>query len=216
MAKSKKKTVTQLYQEEIKKLKRRIKSYEKKGFVFSEDIIPEQPKRATRKKVEEIKKLRGKQLALKAEYYEDITGYLYSSEEGVKFLKDKEIARRNKEDYVGDNLWSRVVVSRWFGELEAFHEGGYYRFMYDSMTEILRLLKLNTTAEVIEEMELNGNHVTWEVVYREYDNTVYMSRLLDIVQQKGLEFEQAFSDILELRRWHSEIAESFENWADVL
>lgn len=60
-------TIKQEYAKELKNLKARIKRLEKKGIDTSSYSIPKQPKNITRKSVERLTKLRGKELQKQVE-----------------------------------------------------------------------------------------------------------------------------------------------------
>ena len=53
---------------EVERIKRAMTRYRKKGYVFSDDIIPEKPQRVTKKYLAELKKFRGKKIAGEGEY----------------------------------------------------------------------------------------------------------------------------------------------------
>ena len=74
---TKKKKLTlnqQLYQKELRRLKQFIRRTEKRGFHYAEDIIPEKPKRITKKSIERLQKLTAQELYKKATYKDPITG----------------------------------------------------------------------------------------------------------------------------------------------
>ena len=102
MAKPKKKNLTsnqEKFVKEVKKLKRRIKTAEKKGFDFPEDIVPESfPKRITKSVLQAIKSLRGTELLQKAIgfFTEDRTLPVSQAIEDLK-QKRRETNRRNLE-----------------------------------------------------------------------------------------------------------------------
>ena len=53
---------------EVERIKRAMARYRKKGYVFSDDIIPEKPQRVTKKYLAELKKFRGKKIAAEGVY----------------------------------------------------------------------------------------------------------------------------------------------------
>lgn len=53
---------------EVERIKRAMARYRKKGYVFSDDIIPEKPQRVTKKYLAELKKFKGKKIAAEGEY----------------------------------------------------------------------------------------------------------------------------------------------------
>ena len=89
MAKNKPKTPNQkLFQKEIRNLIKRVKTAEKRGFDFPEDIIPEQPKVIRKSLIERIKNLRGTKLLKKALSYFTEEQIPVTPSEGIKLEKD--------------------------------------------------------------------------------------------------------------------------------
>ena len=69
MAKRNKQTENQkAYQKERRRLLQAVRRAEKQGYIFPEDIVPELPKRVTKKRLEKIQKTKPKQLYKKAEF----------------------------------------------------------------------------------------------------------------------------------------------------
>ena len=61
MSKRKTKQMTanqRAYLAEVKRIKQAVKRLEKRGYRFSDDVIPQMPKRVTKKAIKEIQKLK--------------------------------------------------------------------------------------------------------------------------------------------------------------
>lgn len=104
MAKRKKKTENQkAYQKERRRLLQAVRRAEKQGYIFPEDIVPELPKRVTKKRLEQIQKIKPKQLYKKAEFVYQETGEIVPAEkrkQEVKqqaIIKAKETRKRKKK-----------------------------------------------------------------------------------------------------------------------
>lgn len=83
VAKKKKPTLNQqLYQKELRRLKQFIRRTEKRGFHYAEDIIPEKPKRITKKSIERLQKLTPQVLYERATYKDPMTGAELTGTEG--------------------------------------------------------------------------------------------------------------------------------------
>lgn len=110
MAKKKKPTQLQLdYRKQVKRLKQAVRRAEKRGYIVPDNIIPEQPKRITRKSVERLKKITTNDIYAKAEKLDTETGELISGEvarkqERSEVAKKAAKTRKNKSktDYVID------------------------------------------------------------------------------------------------------------------
>lgn len=137
MAKRKGRTLTpnqREYAKQVKRIKSAVKRAEKRGYIFSEDVIPQTPKRITKAAIERLQEITAAKLYAKAEYAVPSTGEIVSGTEGRKIERKKsankgKITRqRNKkrdtfweEDYGeddstyypdgGDIIFSNVVES---------------------------------------------------------------------------------------------------------
>lgn len=104
MAKRKKKTENQkTYQKERSRLLQAVRRAEKQGYIFPEDIIPEMPKRVTKKQLENIQKIKPKQLYKKAVFVYQETGEIVPAEQRKQevkqeaIIKAKETRKRKKK-----------------------------------------------------------------------------------------------------------------------
>jgi hypothetical protein len=97
MAKRNKQTENQkAYQKERRRLLQAVRRAEKQGYIFPEDIVPELPKRVTKKQLEKIQKTKPKQLYKKAEFVYQETGEVVSAEQRKQEVKQEAI-RKAKE-----------------------------------------------------------------------------------------------------------------------
>lgn len=87
---AKKKTKNRLQAErELRNLRKRIRTAQKAGFVFQEDL-PAIPARVTKKFIDEVRSLRGAKLRERAlGYVDESTGELLTPKEGIKATKQK-------------------------------------------------------------------------------------------------------------------------------
>ena len=109
MAKKKKPTQLQLdYSKQVKRLKQAVRRAENRGYIIPDNIIPEKPKRITRKSVERLKKITTDDIYKKSEKIDFETGELIPGETARK-LERSEAAkkgaknRKNKTNKSVDN-----------------------------------------------------------------------------------------------------------------
>ena len=94
MAKRKKLTENQkAYQKERRRLLQAVRRAEKQGYIFPEDIVPELPKRVTKKQLEKIQKIKPKQLYKKAEFVYKETGEIVPAEQRKQEVKQEAIIK---------------------------------------------------------------------------------------------------------------------------
>ena len=104
MAKRNKRTENQkAYQKERRRLLQAVRRTEKQGYIFQEDVVPELPKRVTKKQLEKIQKTKPKQLYKKAVFVYKETGEVVPAEQRKQEVKQevkqeaKETRKRNKK-----------------------------------------------------------------------------------------------------------------------
>ena len=104
MAKRKKKTENQkAYQKERRRLLQAVRKAKKQGYIFPEDVVPELPKRVTKKQLEKIQKLKPKDLYKKAKFVYEETGEVVPAEQRKQevkqeaIIKAKETRKRKKK-----------------------------------------------------------------------------------------------------------------------
>lgn len=97
MVKRNKRTENQkAYQKERRRLLQAVRRAKKQGYIFPEDIVPELPKRVTKKQLEKIQKIKPKQLYKKAEFVYQETGEVVPAEQRKQEVKQEAI-RKAKE-----------------------------------------------------------------------------------------------------------------------
>lgn len=113
----------QQYIKEVKRIKRFVRDAEKRGYLFTENVIPQIPKRVTKKSLEKIINIRPKTLYEKSIYYDPILSKHVTGTEERRLIRSraskKVHARRVKntvnipmmEDAVLSNL--EDLISNW-------------------------------------------------------------------------------------------------------
>lgn len=110
MAKRKKQSENQkAYQKERRRLLQAVRRAEKQGYIFPEDVVPELPKRVTKKRLEELQKTKPKQLYKKAEFVYQETGEIVPAEQRKQEVKQEGIrkakeTRKRKKKIRTDNV----------------------------------------------------------------------------------------------------------------
>ena len=101
---SQKLTTNQMeFKKELKRIKRFLHNARKRGYEFDDNVLPKQPKRITRKKLEEIKNIKPSNLYDKAVYYDEVTHETFTGQQGRRIeryrasLKAKKTREENKE-----------------------------------------------------------------------------------------------------------------------
>ncbi len=84
----------QQYKHEIDRLTKHIRTAEKKGYIFDDEVIPIMPKRVTKKSLAKIKATKPSELYQHSQYVDFETGEIIPGEEARKIEKD--LINRNR------------------------------------------------------------------------------------------------------------------------
>lgn len=79
----------QAYQKELTRIKRFIKSAEKRGYKFDRLVLPQTPKRITKASIEKLKNITPKTLYEQATFYDAITDTIVSGTEEQRLVKQR-------------------------------------------------------------------------------------------------------------------------------
>lgn len=91
------------FKKELNRIKRFVRNARKRGYEFDDNVLPKQPKRVTRKKLEEIKNIKPSNLYDKAVYRDEISNEVFTGQQGRRIeryrasLKAKKTREKNKE-----------------------------------------------------------------------------------------------------------------------
>lgn len=78
-------TVNQLeYMKELRRIQQTVRRAEKRGYRFNENVVPQTPKRVTKKALQTIKEITPVKIYSKAQYLDEHTGKVVSGQEGRK------------------------------------------------------------------------------------------------------------------------------------
>lgn len=88
------------YNKEVRRLTNAIKRGEKKGLIFPEDMLPEMPKRVTQKRVQELKKIKPKDLYLRATNFGTVYSETTTNKQRVSIQEEPKKNRTTKTPQV--------------------------------------------------------------------------------------------------------------------
>ena len=199
MAKKKKPTQLQLdYSKQVKRLKQAIRRAEKRGYIVPDDIIPEQPKRITRKSVERLKKITTKDIYAKSEKLDLETGELISgeaarkqerSEAAKKSAKTRKEKRYNAEkgeseyyepQYETFPSAADIVINNFRADLARFPEVAQ-PLVNQWLNSLLNDYSKEDVAEMLENSAAQGLGIDYSIAYREDLLLDRLSEMLDLL-----------------------------------
>lgn len=237
MAKRRKQTPAErAYSKQVKRIKQFISRAEKRGYQFSEDVLPQRPKRVTQASVRKLAKLTPEKLYQKAAYGGLATGgEIVPATEGVKLersLRAKKAAETRKhrlaepvqeptnthgfvppENISEDtSFFDAVVISNWYGTLETFSNGEAYGLLRSWMGNTVRTEGTHNTAIMLQDGAENGHLLTWEVVYKHDNAVLYIGYMLDYLPDEGVLYKEEMLDKIEYMKRLGDALEQDEDW----
>lgn len=200
MAKKKKPTQLQLdYSKQVKRLKQAVRRAEKRGYIIPDNIIPEQPKRITRKSVERLKKITTKDIYSKSNKPDLETGELIPgevarkqerSEAAKKSAKTRKEKRYNAEKGESEYYESQyesfppaadIVISNFRADVTRFPEVAH-PIVIKWLDRLLIDYSKEDVAEMLENAAAQGLGVDYSIAYREDLILFRLSEMLDLLQ----------------------------------
>lgn len=199
MAKKKKQTPLQLdYKKQVKRLKQAIRRAENRGYIIPDNIIPEQPKRITRKSVERLKKITTKDIYAKAEKLDFETGELIPGEtarklerseaakKGARIKREKRYNAENGESEYYEPQYETfpsatdIVISNFRAEATRFPEVAQ-PIVNQWLDRLLRDYSKEDVAEMLENAAAQGLGIDYSIAYREDLLLDRLSEMLDLL-----------------------------------
>lgn len=198
MARKKKKTKVSKVVQEYRRVRRnflaRVRAWSKRGFIFSDDVIPSIPKRITQGSINRLNKINKKLNQYQKAYVDFNTGELFTPQEGRKrYRQDRkmyqgggyeEAPQANKIiiDNFYDLISSYVYGSPWKGRIADRRD-----FATAWLNDAISKYGENKVAVMLEEGKANGN---WLSVREAYDAIKLQNSLRAMASTLGAPAEE--------------------------
>lgn len=208
------------YAKQVKRIKQFISRSEKRGYQFSEDVLPQRPKRITQASVRKLAKLTPDKLYQKAVYGGFASdGEIIPATEGVKLersLRAKKAAETRKyrlakpvqeptntpgfvppENISEDaSFFDAVVITGFKGHVRQFNEYAS-NLLLSWLNRILARNDVHDVATMLNDGAEAGLIVSYQIVYSQDKLTQYMSEMLDYLPEAGPLFKAEIMDAME-------------------
>ena len=185
MARKKLTVNQQQWKKEVNRLKQFIRRAEKRGFTF-DDIIPETPKRVTKKQLNLIKSLKPNVLYSKAQYTDPQTGQSMTGTEGRHLERSRSALKRFKKSTYNPPIEEDSVLhqidqmiadwkpfpnwSKYFTEVKREDKNRLKALLDGKIAEVGR----KETARRLQENAEGINHMADEILYSSDEDAVNM------------------------------------------
>ena len=158
------------FKKQITRIKNFIRRATKRGYEFSDNVIPTMPKRVTKKSIEKIKNIKPKDLYSKASYLDKSTGEIVSGSTGRKIernlstQKAKETRKNNNNKRHSNNnknyiTYETVIMKNFYEYIKSFTSNK----IRDSLFGMIKTLELEQgrteVAKALQNMPLQFHEI---------------------------------------------------------
>ena len=158
------------FKKQVTRIKNFIRRATKRGYEFSDNVIPTMPKRVTKKSIEKIKNIKPKDLYSKASYLDKSTGEIVSGSTGRKIernlstQKAKETRKNNNNKRHSNNnknyiTYERVIMKNFYEYIKSFTSNK----IRDSLYGMIRTLEVEQgrteVAKALQNMPLQFHEI---------------------------------------------------------
>lgn len=158
------------FKKQITRIKNFIRRATKRGYEFSDNVIPTMPKRVTKKSIEKIKNIKPKDLYSKASYLDKSTGEIVSGSTGRKIernlstQKAKETRKNNNNKRHSNNnknyiTYETVIMKNFYEYIKSFTSNK----IRDSLYGMIRTLEVEQgrteVAKALQNMPLQFHEI---------------------------------------------------------
>ena len=158
------------FKKQVTRIKNFIRRATKRGYEFSDNVIPSMPKRVTKKSIEKIKNIKPKDLYSKASYLDKSTGEIVSGSTGRKIernlstQKAKETRKNNNNKRHSNNnknyiKYETVIMKNFYEYIKSFTSNK----IRDSLYGMIRTLEVEQgrteVAKALQNMPLQFHEI---------------------------------------------------------
>ena len=211
---SKAPTLTDLYNKELRRIKRFIREAGKRGYEWKESPIPDRPKRIRRESVEALKKKRPEYFYKKARYVNKETGEILTGLQGRQLerkavaQKAAETKQRAKEDFFAKTVIQqyRTELNKWRPEFQDKMNAWLDRVIESVRPneDDLGMSAERAVSQMLEQGRQNGLIITYIEAYDNEACSYYMTQMLNYLPEIGQRFVDEMTEyIYEESGWNS-------------
>ena len=158
------------FKKQLTRIKNFIRRATKRGYEFSDDIIPTMPKRVTKKSIEKIKNIKPKDLYSKASYLDKSTGEIVSGSTGRKIernlssQKAKETRKNNNNKRHSNNnknyiTYETVIMRNFYEYIKSFTSNKIRDSLYGMIKSLEHEQGRTEVAKALQNMPLQFHEI---------------------------------------------------------
>ena len=158
------------FKKQVTRIKNFIRRATKRGYEFSDNVIPTMPKRVTKKSIEKIKNIKPKDLYSKASYLDKSTGEIVSGSTGRKIernlstQKAKEIRKNNNNKRHSNNnknyiTYETVIMRNFYEYIKSFTSNKIRDSLYGMIKSLEHEQGRTEVAKALQNMPLQFHEI---------------------------------------------------------
>lgn len=158
------------FKKQVTRIKNFIRRATKRGYEFSDTVIPTMPKRVTKKSIEKIKNIKPKDLYSKASYLDKSTGEIVSGSTGRKIernlstQKAKETRRNNNNKRHSNNnknyiTYETVIMKNFYEYIKSFTSNKIRDSLYGMIKSLEHEQGKSEVAKALQNMPLQFHEI---------------------------------------------------------
>lgn len=157
------------FKKQITRIKNFIRRATKRGYEFSDNVIPTMPKRVTKKSIEKIKNIKPKDLYSKASYLDKSTGEIVSGSTGRKIernlstQKAKETRKNNNNKRHSNNnnyiTYETVIMRNFYEYIKSFTSNKIRDSLYGMIKSLEHEQGRTEVAKALQNMPLQFHEI---------------------------------------------------------
>ena len=158
------------FKKQVTRIKNFIRRATKRGYEFSDNVIPSMPKRVTKKSIEKIKNIKPKDLYSKASYLDKSTGEIVSGSTGRKIernlstQKAKETRKNNNNKRHSNNnknyiKYETVIMKNFYEYIKSFTSNKIRDSLYGMIKSLEHEQGRTEVAKALQNMPLQFHEI---------------------------------------------------------
>ena len=158
------------FKKQVTRIKNFIRRATKRGYEFSDNVIPNMPKRVTKKSIEKIKNIKPKDLYSKASYLDKSTGEIVSGSTGRKIernlstQKAKETRKNNNNKRHSNNnknyiTYETVIMRNFYEYIKSFTSNKIRDSLYGMIKSLEHEQGRTEVAKALQNMPLQFHEI---------------------------------------------------------
>lgn len=201
------------YNKQVKRIRQFIRRAEKRGYLFSDDILPQKPKRITKASVKKLAKLTPDVLYSRGEYVDTSTGEIVSAEQGRRLERSvsarKAAQTRKKKQEVPSatfvppyrenpdtSFTDAVAITQFRSHVNQFNERAS-SVLNTWLDRMLNENSLHDVAVMLNRGAEEGVMVTYQVAYSSDALVQYVGKMIEFLPEAGSIYRDEIIDAME-------------------